>query len=60
MFVFSVRYEINIYIWYRVFVGKRGEKRPLWSPRFTFRWEDNVKMDLQEMECDGMDWIRLS
>jgi len=21
------------------------------------RWEDNIKMDLQELECEGMDWI---
>ena len=24
------------------------------------RWEDNIKMDLQEMECGGMDWIPLA
>ena len=24
------------------------------------RWEDNTKMDLQEMECGGMDWIDLA
>jgi len=23
-------------------------------------WEDNIKMDLQEMGCDGMDWIDLA
>jgi len=37
---------------YRVFVGKPG-KRPLGRPRH--RWEDNNKMDLQEVGCDGMD-----
>jgi hypothetical protein len=21
------------------------------------RWEDNIKMDLQEVECEGMEWI---
>jgi len=24
------------------------------------RWEDNIKMDLQEVECGGMDWIKLA
>jgi len=42
----------------RDFVGKPEGKRPLGSPRH--RWEDNVKLDLQEMECDGMDWIELA
>ena len=33
---------------YRVFVGKPEGKRSLWRPRH--RWEDNIKMDLQEVE----------
>jgi hypothetical protein len=33
---------------YRVFVGKPEGKRPLGIPRR--RWEDNIKMDLQEVE----------
>ena len=33
-------------------------KRPLGRPRC--RWEDNIKMDLQKMECGGMDWIELA
>ena len=33
-------------------------KRPLERPRH--RWEDNIKMDLQEVECGGMDWIELA
>jgi hypothetical protein len=33
-------------------------KRPLERPRR--RWEDNVKMDLQEVGCGGMDWIDLA
>jgi hypothetical protein len=37
---------------YRVLVGKPEGKRPLGRPRR--RWEDNVKMDLQEVECGGM------
>ena len=24
------------------------------------RWEDNIKMDLQEVGCGGMDWIELA
>jgi len=32
--------------------------RPLGRPRR--RWEDNIKMDLQEVECEGMDWIELA
>ena len=31
---------------------------PLGRPRR--KWEDNTKMDLQEMVCDGMDWIDLA
>jgi len=31
-------------------VGKHG-KRPLVRPRL--RWEDNIKMDLQEVGCSG-------
>ena len=38
---------------YRVLVRKTEEKRPLGRPRF--RWEDNIKMELQEVECVGMD-----
>jgi len=37
---------------YRVLVGKPGVKGPLGRPRF--RWEDNIKMDLQEVRC-GLD-----
>ena len=40
---------------YRVMVGKPEEKRPLGRP--WRRWEDNIKMDLQEVGCGGMDWI---
>jgi hypothetical protein len=38
---------------YRVLVGKPEVKRPLGRPRH--RWEDNIKMDLQEVGCGGMD-----
>jgi hypothetical protein len=40
---------------YRVLVGKREGKRPLWRPRR--RWED--EMGLQEVGCGSMDWIEL-
>jgi hypothetical protein len=39
-------------------VGKPEGKRPLERPRF--RWEDNIKTDLQEVGCGGMDWIELA
>jgi len=43
---------------YRVLVGKPKGKRPLGRPRR--RWEDNIKMDLQEVGCGAMDWIGLA
>jgi hypothetical protein len=43
---------------YWVLVGKSEERRPLGRPRR--RWEDNIKMDLQEVGCGGMDWIELA
>jgi hypothetical protein len=43
---------------YRVLVGKPEGKRPLGRPRR--RWEDNIKTDLQEVACGGMDWIELA
>jgi len=43
---------------YRVLVGRREGKRPLRRPRR--RWEDNIKMDLQEVGCGGMDSIELA
>jgi hypothetical protein len=41
-----------------ILVGKQGGKRPLGRPRH--RWEDNIKMDLQEVGCRVMDWIELA
>ena len=38
-----------------VLVGKPDGKRTLGRPRH--RREDNIKMDLQEVGCEGMDWI---
>jgi hypothetical protein len=42
---------------YRVLVGKPEGKRPLGRP--MRRWEDNIKMDLQEVGCEGygLDWV---
>jgi len=42
----------------RVMLGKPGGKRPIGRPRR--RWEDNIKMDLQEIGCGGMDWIEIA
>jgi len=42
----------------RVLVGKPEGKRPLGTPRH--RWEDNIKMDLQEVGWGSMDWIELA
>jgi hypothetical protein len=38
---------------YKVLVGKPERKRPLQRPRH--RWEDNIKMDLQEVGCGVVD-----
>ena len=43
---------------YGVLVEKPEGKRPLGRPRR--RWEDNIKMDLEEVGCGGMDWIDLA
>jgi hypothetical protein len=43
---------------YKVLVGKPEGKRPLGKPRR--RWEDGVRMDLREIGCGGVDWIRLA
>jgi hypothetical protein len=40
---------------YRVLVGKPQRKWPL--GRHRLRWEGNIKKDLQEVGCEGMDWI---
>ena len=43
---------------YRVLVGKPEEERPLGRPRHS--WEYNIKMNLQEVGSEGMDWIDLT
>jgi hypothetical protein len=39
---------------YKILVGKPEGKSPLGRPRR--RWVVNIKMDLKEIGCDGMDW----
>jgi hypothetical protein len=43
---------------YRVMVRKPEGKRPLGRPRH--RYEDNIKMDLQEVGCGGIKWIEMA
>jgi hypothetical protein len=43
---------------YRILVGRPEGRRPLGRPRH--RWEDNIKMDLQEAGWVGMNWIELA
>ena len=43
---------------YTGFGGKYEGKRTLGRPRL--RWEDNIKKDLQEVGCRGVDWIELA
>ena len=43
---------------YKVLVGKHEGKRPLGRPRC--RWEDNIKMDLQQVGGGCGDWMELA
>jgi hypothetical protein len=43
---------------HRGLVGKPEGKRQISRPRR--RWEDNIKMGLQEVGCGGKDWIELA
>jgi len=43
---------------YGVLVGKPEGRRPL--ERTELRWEDNIKMDLQEVGCEDINWIELA
>jgi hypothetical protein len=43
---------------HRVLVGKPEGKRPFWRPRH--RWEDNIKMDLQEVGGSCGHWMELA
>jgi len=42
---------------YRVLMWKPEGNRPIGGPRR--RWEDNIRMDHQEVGCGGMDWVEL-
>jgi len=48
------REEVYTGFWW----GKPEGKKPLGRPRP--RWEDNIKMVIQEVECGCMDWIKLA
>jgi hypothetical protein len=43
---------------YKILVGRPEGRRPLGRPRR--RWEDNIKMDLQEVGWGGVDWIDMA
>jgi hypothetical protein len=43
---------------YRILVRKPEGKSPLGRP--NCRWEDNIKMVLQEVVCEGMYWMELA
>jgi hypothetical protein len=43
---------------YKVLVGNPERKRPLSIPRH--RWEDSIKMDLKDIEWEGVNWISLA
>ena len=43
---------------YRVLVGRPEERRSLGRPRYI--WEDNIKIDLQEVGWGGMGWIAVA
>ena len=43
---------------YRVLLGKLEGRRPLGRPRR--RWVDNIRLDLQEVECGYIDWTGLA
>jgi len=57
VFVFILFWNI-LYLSPEVLVRKPKGKISLVRP--TRRWEDNIKMDLQEVGCEGMDWIELA
>jgi hypothetical protein len=42
---------------YRILVGKPEGKRPL--RKLRRKWVDNIKMDLREIACNGVNWLRI-
>jgi len=61
---FYIIYIISLFLYaipnctYRILVGKPERKRQF--GRLRRRWEDNIKKDLQEVGCGGMNWIELT
>jgi hypothetical protein len=53
-----ITYSLTLRFLYTTILGKPEGKRPLGRPRR--RWEDNNKMDLQEVWCGGVDWFELA
>jgi len=43
---------------HRVLMEKHVGKRPIGRPRH--RWDDNIKLDFQEVGCESVDWIELA
>ena len=43
---------------YRILVGKPEEMSP--PGKYRSRWKDNIKMNFQEVECEGTVWIELA
>jgi hypothetical protein len=43
---------------YNILVGKPYGKRPLGRPKH--RWEDTIRRDVGEVECEGVDWMHLA
>jgi hypothetical protein len=49
----------NVSLFHTGLLAEKPEgKKPLGRDRC--RWEDNIKMDLRETGCGGMDWIDLA
>jgi hypothetical protein len=43
---------------YNILAGKPKRKRPVGRPKC--RWEDNIRMDITETGCEGVDWMHLA
>jgi len=43
---------------YMVLVVKPEQKRPLGRPRS--RWEDSIKLGIQKVDCESVDWLELA
>ena len=54
----STYWSVERRVLYTVLVVKPERNRQLGRPRL--RWEDNIKLDRQEVGCGGMDWIELA